>query len=209
MARVAVQTESSKGFRGRVNRRRMTARAAITEALLVPRQFIQVDPVIDLSFWTKHCLRVQQRELPIAIFLEEAHSMAATKKIFNLSSYARQGWLLLHHGLQVRRILALPDSDAVRVFLPGRANVIAMAKQTLVAVNIFRNRLTDMIAAPRGRVACALSRLGRRRLLLTGSSCRRGNDSGRSEGRDSERKERRCENCAHLSVDGSPVANGC
>ena len=98
--------------------------------------------------------------------------MAAAKKVFNLSSHTRQGRLLPHHGLQLRRIFALPDSDAVRVLLPGSANVIAMAKQTFVAVNIFGNRLTDMIAAPRGRVVCALSRLGRRRLLLSADSCR-------------------------------------
>src|SRR5713226_5494229 len=97
--------------------------------------------------------------------------MAATKKVFNLISYTRQGGLLLQDGLQLRRIFALPDSDAVRVLLPGSANVIAMAKQTFVAVNIFGNRLTDMIAAPRGRVVCALSRLGRRRLLLIGNTC--------------------------------------
>src|SRR5713226_8331546 len=97
--------------------------------------------------------------------------MAATKKVFNLSSYTRQGRLLPHHGLQLRRILALPDSDTVRVLLPGNANVIAMAKQTFVAVNIFGNRLTDMIAAPRGRVAYALSSPGGRRVLLTGSTC--------------------------------------
>ena len=92
--------------------------------------------------------------------------MAATKKVFNLSSYTREGRLPPHHALQLRRIFALPDSDAVRVLLPGRANVIAMAKQTFVAVNIFGNRLADVIAAPRGRVACALSWLGRRRLLV-------------------------------------------
>src|ERR1700682_4366604 len=97
--------------------------------------------------------------------------MAATKKVFNLRSHTRQGWLFLHHGLQLRRILALPHSDAVRVLLPATANVIAMAKQTFVAVNIFGNRLSDMIAAPRGRVVCTLSRLGRRRLLLTRNTC--------------------------------------
>src|SRR2546430_12443593 len=97
--------------------------------------------------------------------------MAATKKVFNLSSHTRQGRLPQHHGLQLRRIFTLPDSDAVRVLLPGSANIIAMAKQTFVAVNIFGNRLTDMIAAPRGRVVWALSRMGRRRLLLTGIPC--------------------------------------
>src|SRR2546428_13956267 len=96
--------------------------------------------------------------------------MAAAKKIFNLSSHTRQGRLLLHHGWQLRRIFALPDSDAVRVLLPGNANVIAMAKQTFVSVNIFGNRLADMIAAPRGRVVGALSRR-RRCLLLTGITC--------------------------------------
>src|SRR6267142_4084217 len=97
--------------------------------------------------------------------------MAATKKIFNLRSHTRQGWLLPHHGLQLRRIFALPDSDAVRVPLPGCANVIAMAKQTFVAVNIFGNRLADVIAAPRGRVVYALSWLGRCRLLPIGNTC--------------------------------------
>ena len=97
--------------------------------------------------------------------------MAATKKVFDLSSHTRQGRLLPYNGLQLRRIFALPDSDAVRVLLPGSANVIAMAKQTLVSVDIFGNRLTDMIAAPRSRVVGALSRLGRRRLLLTHIIC--------------------------------------
>src|SRR6266852_8735204 len=96
--------------------------------------------------------------------------MAAAKKVFNLGNHIRQGRLLPHHGMQLRRILALPDSDAVRVLLPGSANVIAMAKQTFVAVNIFRNWLTDMIAAPRGRVVGALSRR-RRCLWLTGITC--------------------------------------
>jgi len=59
MARVAVQTESSKGFRGGVNRRRMTARAPITEAFFIPRQTIDVDPFINLSVWAKHRLSVQ------------------------------------------------------------------------------------------------------------------------------------------------------
>src|SRR5712691_3324205 len=99
--------------------------------------------------------------------------MAATKKVFNLSSHTRQGWLLLDHGLQIRCIFALPDGDAVRVLLPGSANVIAMAKQTFVAMNIFGNRLNDMITATRARVVCALSRLGRRGLLLTSISCSR------------------------------------
>ena len=97
--------------------------------------------------------------------------MAAAKKVFDLSSHTRQGRLLPYNGLQLRRIFALPDSDAVRVLLPGTANVITMAKQTFVAVNIFGNRLADMIAAPRGRVVGALRRPERRRLLLTDIIC--------------------------------------
>src|SRR6266550_4994212 len=98
--------------------------------------------------------------------------MAATKKVFNLSSHTRQGRLPPHLGLKLRRIFSLPDSDSVRVLLPRRANVIAMAKQTFVAVNIFGNRLANMIAAPRGRVVWALIGPGCSRWLLSADSCR-------------------------------------
>src|SRR6266849_6257655 len=96
--------------------------------------------------------------------------MAAAKKVFKLSNHTRQGRLLPHHGLQLRRIFALPDSDAVRVLLPGSANVIAMAKQTFVAVNIFGNRFTDMIAAPRSRVVRRPSLLRPRTTRLRGAA---------------------------------------
>ena len=78
--------------------------------------------------------------------------MTATQKVFNLRSHTRQGRLLPQQGLQLRRIFTLSESDAMGVFLPRRANVIAMAKQAFVPMNIFGNRLTDVIAAPCGRV---------------------------------------------------------
>ena len=89
VARVALQTESSKGFRGGVYAGRVTARTTITKAFFVPRQFIHVDPFINLIVRAKHRLSIQQGELPIAILLKEANAMAAAEKVFNLSSHTR------------------------------------------------------------------------------------------------------------------------
>src|SRR6185436_4167091 len=135
----------------------MTAGTPVTEAFFVPRHLVAINP-LKLSAWAKRRLSIQQGELPIAVLLQEAHPMAAAKKVFNLSSHTRQR-RLLQDGLQLRRIFALPHCDSVRILLPGNTNIIAMAKQTLVAMNIFRDRLTHMIAAPRGRIVGVRRRL--------------------------------------------------
>jgi hypothetical protein len=44
--------------------------------------------------------------------------------------------------------LSFTHGQQVRIFLPGGTDLIAMAEETLVALNIFRKRFTYMIASP-------------------------------------------------------------
>ena len=46
---------------------------------------------------------------------------------------------------QLRGVLALAHRGAVRVLLPAVADVVAMAEEALVAVDVLGNRLADVI----------------------------------------------------------------
>src|SRR5262249_2828983 len=137
MTGVAIETECSKCFGGRINSRRMTTCTAVFELLLVPRQFVYAKPLINRGTWSKQCLSIQQSKRAVAVLLEEAHTVAATEKVFNLAGHTSQGGLTSDQGLQPRRIFALSYSGAVSVFLPRSADVVAMAKQTLITMNKF------------------------------------------------------------------------
>src|SRR5262249_42549233 len=111
-------------------------------------------------------LRVERREFAVAIFLQEPHAMAAAEEILDLLGHFSQSRLRFEHPGQFRRVFALPHRHAVSVLLPRRANVVAMAEQAFVAVDEFRDRLADVIAAPGFRINGFLLRLVLR-LILT------------------------------------------
>src|SRR5262249_16872034 len=68
----------------------------------------------------------------------------------------------------------------MRVLLPRRSDVIAMAEQAFVAVNEFRNRLADVIAAPGFRINRLLLRLGLGLILPARSVDRQGEERQRA-----------------------------
>src|SRR5262249_7479155 len=113
-------------------------------------------------------LRRKDRELSVAVFFEEPHAVAAAQEILNLSGHGREGGLRLQQRFQVGSVFALADGETVGVFLPGRANIVAMAKQALVALHMVGNRLAGVILSPSGRIETLLRRAGAAGILPAG-----------------------------------------
>src|SRR5262245_23226974 len=110
-----------------LHRCRVAARAAVREHILLPYAL------------------AQDRELPVAFLLEKAYLMSAAQKELCVVGRPK--------GLdQVRRVLTMPDSHTVRVLLPGRSDVVAVAEEALVAMDALRQRPPYMIAAPHRRI---------------------------------------------------------
>jgi len=143
----------------------VTTGTSIRETVLIPGWLLDVDPLLNLAAASELGLCVEYRELSVALLLQEAEPMAASQEVFDLRRDSRQGWLTFENVSPLRRVFALANRNAVSVFLPARADVVAMTEETLVTVNEVRDRFPGVAASPRGRVNAFLNRSATARFL--------------------------------------------
>src|SRR5262245_50638343 len=119
---VTIQREFAEGPGLRIDPGRVTARAAVGELLLIPRELLVIHsgrrqrggaPVS-----AERELRVEYREFAVALLLQEPRAMAAAEEVFYLLRHLGQVRRRFERFEQFRRVFALPHRHAVRVLLP-------------------------------------------------------------------------------------------
>src|SRR6185503_598456 len=119
VAGIAIEPKRGECFCSGIDRRCVTAGAAIPKTILVPNGFVGVNPFHELPGIAEFSLSVEHRKFAVAIFLQQSKPMAASHEIFDLGGDCSKRRLVFEYVLPFSGVFALANGDTVCVLLPG------------------------------------------------------------------------------------------